>query len=234
MRFENEFEFLSNFSKSEIVLDGIIYPTVEHSFQAMKTKDPIQRAEIAAAPTPGKAKRLGRHVQLRSDWEKVKDQCMLDALRLKFADEDLGYKLQETGDKWLEEGNDWHDNYWGVCHCIKCQDIMGKNHLGKLLMKVRKEMGHGERNKKWHIWNNSNKEYPLCWDDRALEFDTKDQALEFLHSAIETCSFDDDFWKHNFIDEDILYYDGGYINASNMVAWYHPEKCNVVLAIRQF
>lgn len=159
---------------------------------------------------------------------------MLDALRLKFANEDLGYKLQETGDKWLEEGNDWHDNYWGVCHCIKCQDIMGKNHLGKLLMKVRKEMGHGERNKKWHIWNNSDKKYPLCWGDRALEFDTKDQALEFLHSAIETCSSDDDFWKDNIIDEDILYYDGGYINASNMVAWYHPKKCDIVLAIKQF
>lgn len=233
MRFENEFEFLSNFSKSEIVLDGIIYPTVEHFFQAMKTEDPIQRAEIAAAPTPGKAKRLGRHVQLRSDWEEVKDQCMLDALRLKFADEDLSHKLQETGDKWLEEGNDWHDNYWGVCHCIKCQDIMGKNHLGKLLMKVREEMGHGERNKKWHIWNNSDKEYPLCWNDRALEFDTKDQALEFLHSAIETFSFDDDFWKNHLIDEDILYYDGGYINASNMVVWYHPKKCDIVLTIRQ-
>ena len=41
MRFENEFEFLSNFSKSEIILNGIIYPTVEHFFQAMKTKDPI-------------------------------------------------------------------------------------------------------------------------------------------------------------------------------------------------
>ena len=101
MRFENEFEFLSNFSKSEIILDDIIYPTVEHFFPAMKPKDPIPRAEIAAPPTPGKAKRLGRHVQLRSDWEEVKDQCMLDALRLKFTDEDLGYKLQETGDKWL-------------------------------------------------------------------------------------------------------------------------------------
>ena len=139
MRFENEFEFLSNFSKSEIILDGIIYPTVEHFFQAMKTKDPIQRAEIAAAPTPGKAKRLGRHVQLRSDWEEVKEQIMEDGLRLKFADPELKAKLLATGDKYLEEGNTWHDNYWGVCYCIDCQDIMGKNHLGKLLMKLRTE-----------------------------------------------------------------------------------------------
>ena len=102
MRFENEFEFLSNFSESEIILDGIIYPTVEHFFQAMKTKDPIQRAEIAAAPTPGKAKRLGRQVQLRSDWEEVKDQCMLDALRLKFADEDFGYKSSAISFRRLE------------------------------------------------------------------------------------------------------------------------------------
>lgn len=139
MRFENEFEFLSNFSKSEIILDGIIYPTVEHFFQAMKTEDPIQRAEIAAAPTPGKAKRLGRKVQLRSDWEEVKEQIMENGLRLKFADPELKAKLLATGDKYLEEGNTWHDNYWGVCYCIDCQDIMGKNHLGKLLMKLRTE-----------------------------------------------------------------------------------------------
>ena len=139
MRFENEFEFLSNFSKSEIILDGIIYPTVEHFFQAMKTKDPIQRAEIAAAPTPGKAKRLGRQVQLRSDWEEIKEQVMEDGLRLKFADPELKAKLLATGDKYLEEGNTWHDNYWGVCYCVNCQDIMGKNHLGKLLMKLRTE-----------------------------------------------------------------------------------------------
>lgn len=139
MRFENEFEFLSNFSKSEIILDGIIYPTVEHFFQAMKTKDPIQRAEIAAAPTPGKAKRLGRHVQLRSDWEEVKVDVMRQGLRLKFQDSKLRTMLLATGDKELVEGNTWHDRTWGRCICEKCGG-QGENLLGQLLMELREEI----------------------------------------------------------------------------------------------
>lgn len=139
MRFENEFEFLSNFSKSEIVLDGIIYPTVEHFFQAMKTKDPIQRAEIAAAPTPGKAKRLGRHVQLRSDWEKVKFEVMRIGLCLKFKDPTLREKLLATGDEQLVEETTWHDREWGICVCDRCQG-QGKNMLGHLLMETRQEI----------------------------------------------------------------------------------------------
>ena len=139
MRFENEFEFLSNFSKSEIILDGIIYPTVEHFFQAMKTKDPIRRAEIAAAPTPGKAKRLGRHVQLRSDWEEVKVDVMRQGLRLKFQDPKLRTMLLATGDKELVEGNTWHDRTWGRCICEKCGG-QGENLLGQLLMELREEI----------------------------------------------------------------------------------------------
>ena len=142
MRYENEFEFLSNFSKSEIILNGIIYPTVEHFFQAMKTKDPIQRAEIAAAPTPGKAKRLGRHVQLRSDWEEVKVDVMRQGLRLKFQDPKLRTMLLATGDKELVEGNTWHDRTWGRCICEKCGG-RGENLLGKLLMELREEI-HNE------------------------------------------------------------------------------------------
>jgi predicted NAD-dependent protein-ADP-ribosyltransferase YbiA (DUF1768 family) len=62
------------------------------------------------------------------------------ALRKKFAIPELREKLLATGDAWLEEGNHWHDNFWGVCHCIDCQDEMGWNHLGKLLMKIRADI----------------------------------------------------------------------------------------------
>ena len=34
MRFENEFEFCSNFSLCTIEILGIKFPTVEHAFQA--------------------------------------------------------------------------------------------------------------------------------------------------------------------------------------------------------
>lgn len=143
--FDKQYAFLSNFYSSPIIdEDGIVYPTVEHYFQAMKTLDKAQRFNIAIQPTPGKAKRLGRRCELRPDWESIKDSIMETALKQKFSDPDFQQALLDTGDEWLEEGNTWHDNYWGVCHCEKCQDIVGKNTLGKLLMKVRQEIKEGE------------------------------------------------------------------------------------------
>lgn len=139
--FENEYEFLSNFAASPITDDeGIEFPTVEHFFQASKAKFKHQYRAIAAAPTPGKAKWLGRRVELRSDWEQVKDEIMLEGVRKKFAIPELREKLLATGDEELMEGTWWHDNEWGNCSCEKCQNIIGKNKLGKILMKVREEI----------------------------------------------------------------------------------------------
>ena len=140
MEFEDEYAFLSNFYPSTFTHDGITYPTNEHFFQAMKTLDIKERKAIAAAETPGKAKRMGRNVKLRPDWEKVKAYYMELGLRLKFEDPDLRKKLIETGDEELIEGNWWHDNTWGSCYCAKCSRIVGRNLLGMLLMELRKEL----------------------------------------------------------------------------------------------
>lgn len=140
--FDGEYAFLSNFYDSPIEKDGILYPTVEHYFQAMKTLHPEERKEIAAAATPGKAKRLGRNVQLRFNWEQVKYQVMYDAVYKKFSREDLKASLLSTGDAELIEGNTWHDNIWGQCSCEKCKNIKGTNWLGKILMIVREELRH--------------------------------------------------------------------------------------------
>ena len=111
--FDGEFAFLSNFYESPISDGEITYPTVEHYFQAMKTPSIEEALEIAAAPTPGHAKRLGRKCQLRSDWEEIKIPVMRSALHKKFSDLELKAKLLATGDQHLEEGNTWHDNFWG-------------------------------------------------------------------------------------------------------------------------
>lgn len=137
--FHKEYNFLSNFFDSPIFEEGIFYPTVEHYFQAMKTLNPVERKGIAHAATPSIAKQLGRQVTLRKDWEQVKDQVMEHALHIKFANPDLKNKLLATEPEYLEEGNWWHDNYWGVCYCSKCQN-RGKNHLGHILMALRKEL----------------------------------------------------------------------------------------------
>lgn len=135
--FDGHWAFLSNFYWNEIEFEGIKYPTNEHFFQAMKTLDNDERRQIANCLTPGQAKRMGRRVALRSDWESVKEDVMFLGLCLKFADEQLADWLLETGDEELVEGTTWHDNEWGNCSCPKCINIEGKNKLGKLLMRVR-------------------------------------------------------------------------------------------------
>jgi ribA/ribD-fused uncharacterized protein len=138
--FENEYAFLSNFYDSPITIDNITYPTVEHFFQAMKCLHINDRKWIVSAPTPGVAKRIGRMLALRSDWESIKEDVMYRGLKAKFADKKFAEQLLDTGDAELIEGNWWHDNIWGDCRCDKCAGIPGQNRLGKLLMKVREEL----------------------------------------------------------------------------------------------
>lgn len=131
--------FLSNFWKSEVEYEGVKYKTSEHAYQAAKTLDPSERQSIANLDRAGEAKRAGRKVTLRDNWEGIKDGIMLDILRIKFADPTLRDELLRTGDALLVEGNTWHDNHFGVCCCDKCNGV-GDNMLGELLMKVREEI----------------------------------------------------------------------------------------------
>lgn len=140
VEFDGENEFLSNFYHSPIFYEGIVYPTNEHFFQAMKTLDPEERKEIAAADTPGQAKRMGRSVTLRPDWERIKVDVMRTGLMLKFTDAALAKKLLDTGDEELVEGNWWCDQTWGSCNCPKHIRTPGRNLLGMLLMELRKEL----------------------------------------------------------------------------------------------
>lgn len=129
--FSKEYEFLSNFYSQEITYDGIKYPTNEHAFQAAKTLDLEERKVISSLPTPGQAKRAGRRVSLRPDWEEVKFDVMKEIVILKFINPALKEKLLATGDSELIEGNTWNDRCWGVCNGV------GQNNLGRILMEVR-------------------------------------------------------------------------------------------------
>lgn len=138
--FDGDFAFLSNFYPSSITISGETYPTVEHAFQALKTYDVEARRLIAAAPTPGKAKAMGRAVVLRKDWEEIKEDVMKICLKAKFDIPELREKLLATGDTYLVEGTVWHDNEWGSCNCDRCKNIIGKNKLGNALMAIREEI----------------------------------------------------------------------------------------------
>lgn len=132
-RFQFEYRFLSNFYPSEIEHEGIVYPSVEHFYVAMKTLDITQREFIAQIATAALVKKFGRTLEIRPDWDQVKLELMEIGLRKKFAIPELKEKLLSTGDTYLEEGNWWGDVFWGVCNGV------GENHLGKLLMKLRDE-----------------------------------------------------------------------------------------------
>lgn len=119
--------------------EGIVYPSVENAFQAAKTLNNAERLQFTNVK-PGIAKRLGRKVALRHDWEKVKVDIMKELLRKKFSQEPLKSKLLETGDRELEEGNRWNDRFWGIC---PPGSGMGKNILGRLIMEIRGELRKG-------------------------------------------------------------------------------------------
>ncbi len=149
-KFEGRFHFLSNFYPCKIEHKGIKYPSVEHYYVAMKITE-MQlldgvyytaadfRELISKIPNPGDAKKIGQRIKVRKDWDEKKLEFMNWACREKFKDEKLAEMLLTTGDEVLIEGNWWHDRFWGVCTCPKCNNT-GENNLGNILMNIREEI----------------------------------------------------------------------------------------------
>lgn len=134
--FKDDYRFLSNFWYArQVDLGGVEYEFNEKFYMVHKTMFPEERAAIMEAKTPGECKRAGRKATLRLDWEDVKNQVMLEGLRLKFGQNPyLAIQLLGTEYRYLEEANTWGDTYWGTCNGV------GRNMLGILLMQVRAEL----------------------------------------------------------------------------------------------
>lgn len=136
-RFQGEYRFLSNFWRAQIEVDGRKYETVEHYFQSRKARTGEDAKLIASASSPREAKRLGRRIKIRGNWEQVKLDVMEKGVHAKFQQHpELARKLVATGDVLLEEGNRWGDTFWGV----DSRTGIGGNNLGKILMLVREEL----------------------------------------------------------------------------------------------
>lgn len=125
-RFEGRYFWLSNFSTA-----GGVKPTLEHQFQARKAVTVEDAIFVMAAGEPGIAKKRGRSIKCRDDWEEIKLDVMHELLVAKFSVEKTRQFLLDTGDAQLIEGNNWGDTYWGRCNG------KGSNFLGQLLMLVR-------------------------------------------------------------------------------------------------
>lgn len=133
----NTYGEFSNFAPYPIKLKGKQWPTSEHYFQAQKFAGTSHEDKIRKATSPMKAAELGRtrKVRIRANWDHMKDNVMLEAVRAKFTQhQDLQELLLETEDALLVEHTK-NDAYWG-----DGGDGKGKNKLGKILMKVRDEL----------------------------------------------------------------------------------------------
>lgn len=147
--FRGKYRFLSNFWTSIVTFEGVPYPSVEHAYQAAKTLDLEWRRRICHCSKPGEAKILGSKLPFRSDWEAIKLSVMEDLVRQKFQDPNLKrWLVEETGDEDLVEVNTWGDKFWGAVwedvfppeSTKDFQRLVGENHLGKILMKIREEL----------------------------------------------------------------------------------------------
>jgi ribA/ribD-fused uncharacterized protein len=134
LEFQGEHRWLSNFWPVTVVLDGIAYPSVECAYQAAKTVILTERKQFTSL-TAGQAKRAGKTVTMRKDWNEIKLDVMTHLVEQKFILNDvLRKKLLATGNEELIEGNAWNDTFWGVCKG------KGANHLGKIIMGIRTKL----------------------------------------------------------------------------------------------
>jgi ribA/ribD-fused uncharacterized protein len=139
-QFIDEYRWLSNFQSVQIKYDGRTYPSVEHAYVSAKSNDDGWKQLCTSSKyRAGDLKKVSKDIELREDWEDVKVFIMYDLLKLKFVQEPFKTKLLNTGDMELIEGNYWGDTFYGV----DMNKDEGQNILGRLIMKIRKEIRDG-------------------------------------------------------------------------------------------
>ena len=138
MHFRGQYEFLSNFFMSPLSIEGIVFPTVEHAYQAMKSKDRNVWRVVSQLEYAHQAKMYGKGIAIDPsvDWDKMRDEVMFRLLTAKFNIPHLRVALIKVQQD-IVENNYWHDNYWGICLCDKCEGIKGQNRLGKMISVIR-------------------------------------------------------------------------------------------------
>lgn len=134
--FSGDLEFLSNMYKIPIYFneskydnfqpDFKVYPSSENLYQALKCKY-IKDRELFQNVDPHKSKRIGKTIEIRSDWDNVRLEAMKLAIDLKFKNIELGEKLIDLPDGKIIEFNNWGDRFFGICNGE------GLDHLGKIL-----------------------------------------------------------------------------------------------------
>jgi ribA/ribD-fused uncharacterized protein len=145
--FFGQFRFLSNFFILDegVGLGELIFPSVEHAYQAAKW--PVHLRSQFVEITSGQAKKLGKAApQLNvKTWNKNKVELMRNLVYQKFEKNiKLRKMLMETDGYTLDERNNWGDVFWGMN-----EKGEGENQLGKILMVVREKFIAASKNEEW-------------------------------------------------------------------------------------
>jgi hypothetical protein len=137
--YEQEFYVLSNFSAFSVKIWGHRFPTSEHAYHWAKFLSPEAKEinwKILTAISAHEAFKIVQENKrfVRKDWDYVKEEIMEEILREKVKQHPYVLKkLIETGDRELIEDS-WRDDFWGWG-----ENHNGKNVLGKIWMKIRKD-----------------------------------------------------------------------------------------------
>ena len=129
--FQGEFRWLSNFFPVQIEYEGLIYPSVEHAYQAGKLIN-IEDRKLFLIMSAGQAKKLWRNYPTYNLTEEFRLNLMYQLLSIKFNQEPFKSLLIATGDCYIQEGNRFGDTFFG--YCLKTNQ--GKNHLGQMIMNI--------------------------------------------------------------------------------------------------
>ena len=132
-----EYGWLSNFSEHGFTLNGVLWPSVEHFYQAQKYAGTEAEERICHAASPLQARKAGQDRSLvpRPDWDAVKEQVMLDAVSAKFEqNRELRELLLATDNQELIHTSA-SDMFWG-----RNNDGHGENRLGAIIMNVRQAL----------------------------------------------------------------------------------------------
>lgn len=132
------YDVLNNFSANAVEVDGVLYPTSEHAYQAAKCTDPEGKKEIIAARSPIFAKEVSNQKYKTAkdpDWNSKKLVVMESILRAKLNQHpEVRDALIRSGKEEIAEDSAV-DAFWG-----RGKDGKGENHLGKLWMKIRADL----------------------------------------------------------------------------------------------
>ena len=123
--FKSPYHFLSNSwpLQSGLIWESEIFPTVEHAYRWTSMATPEGRIAVMGRENPVFAKLAAADHPVREDWIFIKDEVMLELLRLKFQDRYLCDWLLATGRSELVEDT-----------------RIEEEGLGKLLTQIRNEL----------------------------------------------------------------------------------------------